>query len=46
MKKGDGYELESEQKAEYIRFRFTSIGPKGSIEKIIVFLIIKIKNNE
>ena len=46
MKKLDGYDLESELKPEYVRFRFTSIGPKGSIEKIIEFLIIKIKNNE
>lgn len=40
MKKLDGYDLESELKPEYVRFRFTSIGPKGSIEKIIEFTYI------
>jgi hypothetical protein len=37
MKKGEGYELEATLESEKVEFRFTSIGEKGLIEKIIEF---------
>lgn len=37
MKKGEGYDLNATLELEKVEFRFTSIGDKGSIEKIIEF---------
>ena len=37
MKKLDGYELETTQTLEAIQFKFTSVGSKGNISKIIEF---------
>jgi hypothetical protein len=37
MKKGEGYDLNTTLELEKVEFRFTSIGDKGSIEKIIEF---------
>lgn len=37
MKKGEGYDLNFEQTHEKIEFRFTSVGSKGSIVKVIEF---------
>lgn len=37
MKRQDGYELNSNLNTQIVTFRFTSIGSKGNIEKIIEF---------
>jgi hypothetical protein len=37
MKKGEGYELRTTNNTETIEFRFTSVGEKGEIKKIIKF---------
>ena len=36
MKRENGYFLNSEFKPELVQFRFTSVGRKGEIEKIII----------
>ena len=43
MKKQEGYELHLSQNSEKIEYRFTSVGNKGSIEKIIEFHPMKNK---
>ena len=40
MKRENGYFLNSEFKPELVQFRFTSVGRKGEIEKIIEFSFI------
>ena len=37
MKKGEGYDLETTQSLEAVQFKFTSVGSKGTINKIIEF---------
>jgi hypothetical protein len=37
MKKGEGYELKTTNYTESVEFRFTSVGEKGEIKKIIEF---------
>jgi hypothetical protein len=37
MKKGEGYELKTTNYTETVEFRFTSVGEKGEIKKIIEF---------
>lgn len=37
MKKGEGYDLETTQTFEVVQFKFTSVGSKGYINKIIEF---------
>lgn len=37
MKKQDGYELKESHTPKKVKFRFTSVGSKGTIEKIIEF---------
>ena len=37
MKKGEGYDLETTQSLEAVQFKFTSVGSKGTIDKIIEF---------
>ena len=40
MKKGEGYDLETTQTFEVVQFKFTSVGSKGYINKIIEFSYI------
>ncbi len=37
MKKQDGYEIKESHTLKKVKFRFTSVGSKGSIKKIIEF---------
>jgi hypothetical protein len=41
MKKGEGYELKTTNYTETVEFRFTSVGEKGEIKKIIEFYPIQ-----
>ncbi len=41
MKKQDGYELNVYAKTQTVAFRFTSVGHKGSIEKIVEFSYVQ-----